>query len=821
MLKRVAISLLAFANLCAPALAQSCDPARLAAAIDTYAAAPFSARTWRVLQGLGDPMIDSSSIGSDAWTQQEGWKTLAAELAPQAEGLQNVSYSCRISYPLSVLERRMGSLGRNHPYVKQWLLAQEKVFQACSNDGADDIALPPPLDIEPVFANIQKADRAYQEASIAFYRNRERALPLFRSIAASSSPHRAAARYNIANLLANAKQPEAARKEAEAIIADPSLGSVHAITRELLGYIANQEDTAEGWTGVIERNVAILETPAGNILASDALKREYASALYDIDFAGVRGKDDDWWLDGKLPEDATISKALVDMSRKHPMVLWMIAGQSANEHYVRAPWSLIGSKWQDRMTAYVAKALAVQPSGAGIKGPALQMLNALAAKPDDATRASVWVEARSAMAAAQTSCGTDAATASAGLLLEQAVRLSAMAGKYEEAYAGLDAVPFKTASSFYNGAVYHLAQYLVGEGNVKEARTLRDRFISPELLAAIPENMRDQDGNAFADLLAFIAENDTAWKQALQRKSDPASHMLFNLMPTKILWAYATDANFTEADRALFARAAWTRDYALDRKLTAEQANLMTALNPQMAAIAAKVDTDYASASPAHRRLLTILRSPRHNILVALPSDWNPQSLKPESYTDIDLYDHNDKNWWCPLETDRQLLAVRERADETFGTSGLTSYGRKTLADVYDEDVAKGISQNRDKLLKQHPVVKAVNWKEVRALSQMPSAPAKLTRAAIAWGKASKGDDGAPEALALAVKATRYGCNWHGSHESYSKAAQNLLQSKFKSTSWAAATPYWFSCMYEEWDKDGNRVPNCKPKRWEKQAPLK
>ena len=97
----------------------------------------------------------------------------------------------------------------------------------------------------------------------------------------------------------------------------------------------------------------------------------------------------------------------------------------------------------------------------------------------------------------------------------------------------------------------------------------------------------------------------------------------------------------------------------------------------------------------------------------------------------------------------------------------------------------------------------------------------KDSQSAIRWGKASKGDDGAPEALALAVKATRYGCNWHGSHESYSKAAQNLLQSKFKSTSWAAATPYWFSCMYEEWDKDGNRVPNCKPKRWEKQAPLK
>ena len=379
MLKRLAIGLLTFANLCGPVLAQSCEPAKLAAAIDRYAAEPFSARTWRVLQGLGDPMLESSSIGDDYWPQQDRWKTLTAQLAPDAAGLQDIGWNCRIGYPLSVLEKRMGSLGRDHIYVKQWLLAQEKVMQACASQGGDDVTLPPPLEIEPAFANLQKMDRAYQEASIAFYRNPERALPLFRAIGASHSPHRAAARYNIANLMANAKQPDAARKEAEAILADPSLQSVHAITKDLLGYIANQEDTAQGWTGIIERNVAILETPADKILASDASKHEYASALYDIGFAGVRAKDDDWWLDGKLPEDPTISKALVDMSRKHPMVLWMMAGQSANEHYIRAPWSLIGAKWQERMTSYAGKALAIQPSGSGIKGPALAMLKALAA----------------------------------------------------------------------------------------------------------------------------------------------------------------------------------------------------------------------------------------------------------------------------------------------------------------------------------------------------------------------------------------------------------------------------------------------------------
>ncbi len=821
MLKRLAIGLLAVANLCGPVLAQTCEPAKLAAAVDRYAAEPFSARTWRVLQGLGDPMQESSGVGEDVWPLQERWTKLAAELAPDAEGLQYIGNNCRIGYPLDVLDKRMGSLGREHPYVKHWLLAQEMVMHACSSDGDDNVSLPPPLDIEPAFVNLQKMDRAYQEASIAFYRNPERALPLFREVGSSRSPHRAAARYNIANLLANARQPGKARQAAEDILADPSLRSVHSITRALLGYIANQQDTAAGWTGIIERNVAIIETPAEKIVASEALKREYAAALYDIDFAGVSAKDGDWWLDGKLPENPTISKALVDMSRKHPMVLWMMAGQSANQNYTLAPWSLVGAKWQERMTSYVGKTLAVQPSGSGIEGPALSMLRALAALPDDATRAALWAEAKAAMRAAEASCGKDPATAAAGFLLAHATRLSAMAGKFDEAYAELDAVPFKPARSYYNGTVYRTAQFLVGQGNAVEARKFRDRFITPAMLSAFPETTSTQDKDVFSGLLTLISEDEPTWQQALLGNSDPASQILLNFLTTKSLWSYAASPDFSAADRALFARAAWTRDYALGRKLKQAQTDQLSALNPEIAAIAVKVAADYPAAGPERRRLLTILRSPRHNTLVALPSDWGTASLKPDNFSDIDLYNHNDKNWWCPLETDRQLGALRAQVDGTMGTSGLGGYQQEKLKYVLDPALAASIVQNRDKLLKQHPMVKAINWKEIAALAKMPSAPARLTRAAIAWGEASKGDDGAPEALALAVKATRYGCNWHGSHEAYSKPAQMLLRAKFKETSWAAATPYWFGCQQQDWDKDGNRVAVCTAKSWAKQAPLK
>ncbi len=822
MIKTFAAGVASLTLIAGPVLAQStCAPAKLAAAVDRYAANPFSAVNWRVLQGLGDPMIEPMAVGGDTWDLQQRWKQLAGEILPASEALQDVSWSCRIGYPLSVLEKRINSFGKQHPYVKQWLAAQEQVMRACGSD-AGDVALPAPIEVEPAYVNLQNYDRAYQEASIAFYRDKEKAIPPFRAIAESKSPHRAAARYNIANLLANAKQPEAARKEADAILADPSLNSVHAITRELLGYIANQEDTAQGWTALIDGDIAILTLPADRIALSDDSKRAYASALYDIDFVGVRTKDGDWWLDGALPENATISKSLVDASRKYPMALWMMAGQTANEKYQMAPWSLIGDKWQARMSDYVGKALAVQPSGGQLNGTALDMLKALAAKPDDASRAELWAKAKLAMDAAEKSCGTAPETAAAGFLLQQATRLSALAGKYDEATANLKSVPFKSARAYSGVALYNLAQYIAGQGNAAEARKLRDALITPDFLAGLSADTQTLDRNNYSALLALVAEDEARWKDAVVKNSDAASDILFNFLPTKTLWELAADPVFAEKDRALFARAAWTRDYGLVRKVDGEHLEQLYALNPELRSISEKVKADYPDISPRNQRLLTILRSPAHNMLVSMPGGWQAESIKPDSFTEIDGWNPNDKNWWCPLEPDRQLGALRKQADDVTGIPDGNSYLMRKLADVYDPAMSKAVQQNRETLLKAHPMVKAVDWKELRALTRMDQAPKRLSDAAIRWGKVSKGQDGAPEALALAVRTTRYGCNWHGGHARYSKAAQELLAKKFAGTPWQQQTPYWFNCQRQEWNKDfTEKVATCEPKTWPKEAPLR
>ena len=111
MFRTIASSVLSLALLAGPVLAQTCEPAKLAEAVDRYWAEPFSARNWRVLQGLGDPMIEPSQAGSDTWASQERWRKLTAEIMPESQDLQSVSWNCRIGYPLSVLEKRIGALG--------------------------------------------------------------------------------------------------------------------------------------------------------------------------------------------------------------------------------------------------------------------------------------------------------------------------------------------------------------------------------------------------------------------------------------------------------------------------------------------------------------------------------------------------------------------------------------------------------------------------------------------------------------------------------------------------------------------------------------
>jgi hypothetical protein len=218
---------------------------------------------------------------------------------------------------------------------------------------------------------------------------------------------------------------------------------------------------------------------------------------------------------------------------------------------------------------------------------------------------------------------------------------------------------------------------------------------------------------------------------------------------------------------------------------------------------------------------LTILRNPRFGILLSSPDWTDPIESPRDDFRAVDSFDHNDKNWWCPLEPDRHLAAIRRHYDEASGLHRTASYHQDKLKPLLEDDALSKAAAARDQALKAHPMMKSVSWREVRRLAEAPSAPKLLSRQAIALAKAGRLPKAAPEALGRAVVTTRYGCSWHGRHGAYSKAAQLLLKQKFPQSEWAVRTPYWFDCMASSFDANYNRVVDCKAKEWPKQEPLR
>ena len=71
------------------------------------------------------------------------------------------------------------------------------------------------------------------------------------------------------------------------------------------------------------------------------------------------------------------------------------------------------------------------------------------------------------------------------------------------------------------------------------------------------------------------------------------------------------------------------------------------------------------------------------------------------------------------------------------------------------------------------------------------AAPDFLGQQALAWARQRAGDPRVPEALHLVVRATRFGSG--GPNNSvYSKAAFQLLHTRYPKSRWTARTPYWY-----------------------------
>lgn len=775
--------------------------------MNSYFYAPRSPQTFRALSGLGDPQIESAEDAS----MSRWWKATPAERAsvkvlfPDLDVSQQYFYpdvrDCRVDSPLEILMDRLTQLGAAHPYVRQWTVVQRVVLTACDRSRHEQIVLPAAMPTnDPIVARLQNQDRAYQQASLAFYqKDLAGALKAFQAIAADkSSPLRPRAAYMAAAIRAGSSAdlrdgkpmvaPAQSIREARAILADPSLASVHAITAQLIGWTGAQSESDVARRAQVHEALTALEAPLGRLKKSETARRRYAAALTDIGFLHSDLADPAWWLNGAIPKDYTASRAMARAAETDAMAAWLLF--PANPH-LRQPWAQAetGRDLAPEISVYLAKRAGDYQSDHANDRPnsanEAWIHEALARDPRDseyiadAPMPAGFVDDE--IARVKTS-DDDRALAALPFDFYNLVRQlwvysnpQDRPARFAQAEKRLEDFPFK-ATVAYRSAVSDSLQYLVTEGYLAMARRLRDR-----LHLDAPDNRMVSDG-----LLIVLAEDENHLVRALSDKTSYSQEYL-NGISIEELWRLAARNELSRGQRALYARTAWTRLYALGRVIDARDDQTMRDLNPEL--VRNWHSAPDRDVQPGDRAVLAdVLASPGLNLVM------EEFARMPEKHgydepglIGMDRENHNDNNWWCAWELDRHTRDLDDALRGSFGELDRRSsyYG------------SMSIRQRLAPALRESFVFRNFDQSELNALSQVDCAPKLLTERVIAWVRNPgwfESRDVRAEALANAIVTTRWSCNRQGSHAAYSREAFTLLHAMFSKSDAARRTKYWYAC---------------------------
>ena len=811
---RIAPTLVALLLAMAPAVlaAQPTTPPaeQTAEAIDHYFANPREPGTYRALAGRGDPDVGGWSEGYEPIPERQR-RLLAAMLGSEAPVDGRYWYPqagmCRTDYALSVAERRADRFGEDHPYVRQWLRVQRAVFAPCREihqwesrraeraRRAAPASLPPAMTSDDAeIARLQRHDRAYQAAALLFYRRDPAAERAFQTIARTDSPHAAIARYMLAALPARdleafsysndaearaqaARQAEVALAEARAILADPSLREAHPLAQGLIGFLGYHTGEARVRAAQVDSVLDALEAPIQRIAADEAAAERYSRAVADVRWLHGEFEDPAWWLNGAVPAEMTASRAMAEQARSRPLAAFLLFPQSPWE---RQAWAAVPSY---RSTPWLLEEHSQQQAERET-GKAWAVLRASFAESYDSAG---WAEL-DALRDAALSRPTDQRLAALATLFYHRVRAAVMyparnqyyeplpeQNGFAEAMTRVESWPWKD-SAHYRELVSDMLAFLVSEGRLADARTVRDRL-----------NPRG-DGFGTRIALLLLAEDQDRLAAEIAAAPDGGQNLI-NLLSGAELARLAEREDLPNDVRARFARTAWARLYALERPIPRTLDLLMRRLNPEITATWASRP---GARTGDRRLLLDVLRSPGLNILITDHQRGAGASMgygDDPGLTAIDTFEHSDNNWWCAWQPDRHRL-----------TASSIMYQAFFAPDRRHDDLAvAGAAQALGPLLRESWLWRSQDPVEQSALATIPSAPQMLAERAIAWrngGLFGGGVAGQDEALALAVRATRYGCQRQGGHGRWSRAAWTLLHHRFAGRPAAARTRWWFDCSH-------------------------
>lgn len=246
-----------------------------------------------------------------------------------------------------------------------------------------------------------------------------------------------------------------------------------------------------------------------------------------------------------------------------------------------------------------------------------------------------------------------------------------------------------------------------------------------------------------------------------------ATRVMNGQFPLSLLREAAASRLLPDHLRKRVALAAWTRAVLLnDGEAGKSLALVLSGLAPEMKPLL----DEYQSAKTPERRkavaLYTLLKFPGARPFI------DPNLGRTTPLKDRDVY---RDNWWCDRSPDAEIpTSEQEEAGDASATAG---------------NAAPGVLRIKMAFLSAAQL--AAGEKERAALQALGTAPNYLAREAVEWANRTPNDPRVPEALHIAVMATRYGCP-DKETGALSKAAWQLLHSRYAKTIWAKKTPYWF-----------------------------
>lgn len=344
----------------------------------------------------------------------------------------------------------------------------------------------------------------------------------------------------------------------------------------------------------------------------------------------------------------------------------------------------------------------------------------------------------------------------------------------------------------YATASYHMVRLLMGSGDHAAARTALDRILT-ETQAKLPRSaindflhQRMLLASSLEDFLKYAQRLPAAFSWGEDARELPiepkelasddelkalVGRTLFDMdaarimnvqLPLQLLQEAAGSRALPDHLRRRVALAAWTRAAMLDEFESGRAlAQMLSTLAPEMKASLAS----YLSArTPADRRaaaLYTLLKFPGTRPFI---------DAGVGRFTPLNQRDTYRDNWWC---APADIYRTENSAESDAGAN--TGGGNNEAPALSFLNAAQ----------------RAAAKDEGARLASFGAAPNYLARETIAWAKAAPNDARVPEALHIAVMATRYGCTNAETGE-FSKQAWQILHTRYKGSVWARRTPYWF-----------------------------